>query len=230
MDISKPEDFYAAWSEDRTYVRADLKPKHRRQYEAQFWRPARCRADMSVLEVGCGTGLFLAFLAEKGVTDFTGVDPEPRVLDHMPAALAEHVHITDILGYLDGAADRTFDRVAMFDVFEHFSPYEGVDLLRRLRSRLAPDGLIAARVPNLSSPWGLRHHFGDLTHKAAYTPDSIKQAAAAAGYRVVECVPVRRARGARRLVQTWAERLAGWAFGEAPEVWTATFVAILQRD
>ncbi|OHC74166.1 MAG: hypothetical protein A3G18_08280 [Rhodospirillales bacterium RIFCSPLOWO2_12_FULL_58_28] len=227
MPDSEPIDFYASGATSRTYVAPVVKRKHRRQFDDIFWRPAECRSDMSFLEIGCGSGLFLAYLKEKGARDVVGVDQEKRVKDYMPPDLAAHVLTTTVDDYLCSKPERTFHRVAMFDVFEHFPPEEGVALLERLRRFLTPDGRIVIRVPNMSSPWGPRHHFGDLTHRAAYTPDSLRQAAAAAGYELVQSLPVRRGRTLQRFLQRPVEKLAGLVLTESPKIWTATFVAVL---
>ena len=80
MDFQKLEDFYRVYDQHRTYVRAEVRPKHLRNFDEQFWRPARVSAGHSVLELGSGVGLFLAYLVTKGVTDFTGVEQDEMVL------------------------------------------------------------------------------------------------------------------------------------------------------
>lgn len=60
--FKSPEDFYQVYDAHRTYVRPDVRPKHVRNFDDQFWKPADCMPTMSVLEIGCGTGLFLAYL------------------------------------------------------------------------------------------------------------------------------------------------------------------------
>lgn len=227
MPVTDHKDFYSACAGDRTYVQPIPKRKHHRQFDAQFWNASDCRKDMSFLEIGCGTGLFLAYLREKGAEDFIGIDQEERVLEYMPPGLAEHAITATIDDYLESKPEKTFHRIAMFDVFEHFPTQEGVALLERLRSLLAPDGKIVIRVPNLSSPWGLRHHFGDLTHRAAYTPDSIRQAAIAAGYDMVTQAPVTYGGAFKRVLRVLVEKITGWLFADAPEIWSATFITVI---
>lgn len=181
--FERPEDFYAVYGGYRDYVRPDLAPKHIRLFDANIWQPGRFRPDMAVLEFGCGTGIFLAYLLHKGVRRITGVDQDANVRRHMPDDIASHFIEQDIWSYLESQdGGERFDRIVMLDVLEHFSVYQAVDLLRRIKSILAPDGQVIVRVPNPSSPWGLRYQYHDLTHKAAYSPGALHQIALAAGY------------------------------------------------
>ena len=135
MDFQKLEDFYRVYDQHRNYVRAEARPKHLRNFDEQFWRPARVNAGHSVLELGSGVGLFLAYLDAKGVTDFTGVEQDENVIDYMPEDIARRVTIGDIWDSLDGF-ERKFNRIVLFDVLEHFSYFEGRRLLARLSSPL----------------------------------------------------------------------------------------------
>ncbi|MBT3358032.1 MAG: hypothetical protein HN403_00210 [Rhodospirillales bacterium] len=76
MEFEAPEDFYRVYDAHRTYVPAVVRPKHMRNFDEQFWRPAQVEPGHSVLELGCGTGLFLAYLQAKGISDFSGVDAD----------------------------------------------------------------------------------------------------------------------------------------------------------
>ncbi len=66
--------FYGTYASYKGYVTPTLRPKERRRFDADIWRPGRCDAAMSFLEIGCGTGQFLAYLAGKGVKRFLGID------------------------------------------------------------------------------------------------------------------------------------------------------------
>ncbi len=222
------DEIAAAAAHDRTLAPPVLKAKHVRQFDAQVWNPARCTAAMSYLELGCGTGLFLAYLLSKGVRRMIGIDREPLVLDQTLPAVATHMRVAEVDAFLADPPAEPVDRIVMLDVLEHFTPQTGVALLAALRRRLAPGGKVVVRVPNASSPWGLRHQFGDLTHRATYTPDSLRQAAVAAGYAPPLCLPVRRHRGLRAWLHVAVEKMARLAFDEVPVIWTATFVAVLE--
>ena len=74
--FERPEDFYAVYDGYRDYVRPDLAAKHIRLFDANIWQPGRFHPDMAVFEVGCGTGIFLAYLLHKGVRRLVGVDQD----------------------------------------------------------------------------------------------------------------------------------------------------------
>ncbi|HEC14559.1 MAG TPA: class I SAM-dependent methyltransferase [Rhodospirillales bacterium] len=226
-EFRKPEDFYNVYNEHRTYVRAEARKKHIRQFDEQFWLPASARNHMSVLELGCGTGLFLAYLKHKGVSDFSAVEADRDVLDYMPEDIAGRVTIGDIGDYIANT-ERTFDRIVMLDVFEHFSVYEGRDLLASLRPLLAPGGRVSLRVPNVASPWGLQYQFQDLTHKALYGPGNIRQLAMAAGYQTLAVFSARRGNKIKRFLEDGVHFALNRVLTEPPPLWGANMMVTLK--
>ncbi len=69
----------------------------------------------------------------------------------------------------------------MLDTFDHVT------------RALTPHGVFIARVPNAVSPLGGHTRYGDFTHESSYTERSVRQLAAAAGFRSVTvrpCPPV----------------------------------------
>jgi cyclopropane fatty-acyl-phospholipid synthase-like methyltransferase len=180
MKFEKLEDFYQVYDQHRTYVKAEIRKKHIRNFDDQFWNPAKVSSHHSVLELGCGVGLFLAYLQAKGITDFVGIDNDPNVTGYMPPEISEKVINGDIWAEIENLG-RRFDRIVLLDVFEHFSFVEGQQLLLLLKEKLTLDGKIILRVPNAASPFGLQYQFGDVTHKAAYGPGALQHVALAGG-------------------------------------------------
>lgn len=230
QDFNKPEDFYGVYDRHRTYVKAEVRKKHRREFTANLWQPADFQAGMRVLELGCGVGLFLAFLRSMGVEDAIGVEMDAKAKDYMPADLAAKVRTATFAEFLADATIAPFDRIAMLDVFEHFDPGEGVALLRRLKTLLKPGGKLIIRVPNMASPWGLQYQYNDLTHKGFYAPGNIRQLGLAAGWRTEACLPYRRGSAVRRMTDAVFERVMNRLLTDPPPVWTANFVAVLSPE
>lgn len=227
--MEKPEDFYKTYEKFKAYERLDLHDKHIRWYDREFWAPMGCDAAKSVLEIGCGTGHFLSYLKRKGVERFIGVDLDPRVVDFLDPEISDHVRIADVRDFISGQdGEPPFDCIVMLDALEHFSPFEAVALLQSLKRILADDGLINVRVPNVSSPWGLQHQYGDLTHKAAYTPDSLKQLAVASGFEAVEFLSQARGSPSRRFTEDILHGFLSRVLTEAPQIWSANFIGILK--
>ena len=226
MEFEKPEDFYQVYDRQRVYVPAVVRRKHIRSFDDQFWKPAEARTTHSVLELGCGTGLFLAYLKAKGVSDVVGVDSDAKACEFMPPEIAERVIVGDIWDAVAGF-DRQFDRIALFDVLEHFSHAEGRRLLAALRPLLKSDGRIVIRVPNAASPWGLQYQFGDLTHKAMYGPGGLSHLALAAGYDTVTRLSVRRGGAFRRFTESVVHRILDATLTEPPPLWGANIVVVL---
>ncbi|MDA0239504.1 MAG: class I SAM-dependent methyltransferase [Proteobacteria bacterium] len=228
-DLGKRAEFYASYEGFKSYSVPQLKAKQARLFDRQFWQPADCKDTMSMLELGCGTGLFLSYLDQKGVRDFIGVDADPALADVIPESVSDRFKATSIDEFIEGLEkDRRFDRIIMWDVLEHFEPTDGAALLRRLCQHLPDDGLIAVKVPNVGSPWGLAFQYGDLTHLAAYTPSSMRQLAIASGYDCVACYGEVSGTPRRRLTDPMVHWFLSKMLMRSPEIWSANFFALLR--
>ena len=228
MGVDSADDFYKVYAAYKRYQTPVVKAKHVRWYDREFWAPADCTPETSVLEIGSGTGEFLAYLKRKGVKRFEGVERDRDAVAVMDPALKDHVHVGDAWEFLARGGVGPFDRVVMLDVLEHFSAADGVRLLEKIKAVLAPDGLVVVRVPNMGSPWGGIHQFSDLTHKSAYTTGSLEQLALAAGYEAVAFLPQRRGSPFRRFAEDCLHWLLARMLATAPTVWTANVIAVLR--
>jgi len=223
-----PEKFYESYGSYREYVYPLIKKKHMRDFDKNFWRPSGFTANMSVLEIGCGTGLFLKFIEKRGIRNFIGIESDKKVLEYMPDDLKDKIKIIDIFDYLGGLSNgEIFDRVVLIDVLEHFNPQEGVDLLELIKPVLSRNGVVIARVPNVSSPWGTKYQYGDLTHKAAYAPGSLKQVGLMAGFDC-EVLPHRRGNPRKQLFESAIEKIINLVITDPPDIWTANMVGLFR--
>ncbi|MDA8232072.1 MAG: class I SAM-dependent methyltransferase [Magnetospirillum sp.] len=232
MDFSEPEHFYTVYDRHRTYVYAEIRRKHLAEFGRNIARPAEFRPTHRVLELGCGVGLFLAYLQAIGIKDFVGVEMDVKAKDFMPPAIREKVLTSSFETFFSDwnkDAQPLFDRIVLLDVFEHFSPGEGVALLRKICDLLTDDGRVVLRVPNAASPWGLQYQHNDLTHKTSYAPGNIRQLALAAGMDCVARLPYSRGSVVRRMTNGLIERALDAVLVDPPPIWSANFIVILKK-
>ena len=155
------------------------------RYYARNLLPRLPRArDSSILDLGCGSGLFLEFLARRGFTESRGIDAcdahiracSDRGLD---AELGDNV---DFLG----RNPERFDCVVMNHVLEHYDKEEGFALLEAVHGSLRPSGRIIAVCPNMGNPLTAgRGRYADLTHETGYTEESLRFILQLAGFEEV---------------------------------------------
>lgn len=220
---------YDSYATFKNYSTPQLGAKHIRRFDREVWEPANFRIDHAVLEIGCGTGLFLSYLAAKGVERYIGIDQDPALANVLSEGVREHFRQDDALTYAEAALKRgdRFDRIALFDVLEHFDVDGGRALLHALASLLATDGKIVVKVPNAASPWGLQFQYGDLTHRTAYTPESMAQQAIAAGLNCEMTYAHKLGSPARQRWETIIHGLLDRVVATPPSIWEGNFFAIL---
>lgn len=128
----------------------------------------------SVIDVGCGSGNWLAAFMSRGITDILGVEgdwlgsdilkiPQDRLLRHdlrQPLAL-----------------DRSFDLVLCLEVGEHL-PAESAETLVQSLTRLGPAVLFSAAIP---------HQMG-VGHINEQWPEYWQARFAQYGFQVVDCL------------------------------------------
>lgn len=221
-------DFYSSYRAYKNYKTPSLAAKDIARFDNEIWNPAAFSSATSCLEIGSGEGAFLAYLAAKGMTDFQGIDHDPALAAVQPSSVAAHFDCRDVWQYLElvGSVDKSFDRVVLLDVLEHFTPEEGFRLLMAIRGVLGREAKIVIKVPNASSPWGINYQFGDLTHKTAYNGESLRQLATASGYHVEAIYGQRRGSSRRMLTDAIVHRFLSWALLTPPPQWGANLYCI----
>jgi SAM-dependent methyltransferase len=97
----------------------------------------------TVLEVGCGAGYEVWFLARQLGCDAWGIDISPRIA--WPSLVGERVHLVEgDIAVRDTLPANTFDRVISFTVWEHIThPLEAITELARV---MKPGGLASIRA------------------------------------------------------------------------------------
>lgn len=106
-----------------------------------------------VLDIGCGTGQFLAHLASRGYL-VQGVEPSTTAREQ---AIREHA--LNVVATMDGVpSEERFNVVTMWHVLEHVPDLRAT--FKRLYALLAVGGLLVIAVPDRES-WDAEHYGTD---------------------------------------------------------------------
>jgi len=185
----------------------------RRHWRLRCRAVSRFRASGQLLDVGCGTGEFLAELRQFGDWQVCGVEVNPRAAAYARDVLGLAVYEGD-LASLDLPA-RSFDVVTAWDVFEHLS--NPSDVIQEIARLLKPDGVLLVTVPNARAwqarLWGKWWAGWEVPrHYYVYTLDALKRLLAAAGFWIVGRVHFPNER--YYLVQSWQRKLGARISGD----------------
>ncbi|HEX4321075.1 MAG TPA: class I SAM-dependent methyltransferase [Acidobacteriaceae bacterium] len=139
-----------------------------------------------ILDIGCGHGAFLYFLAAAGYTNVTGIDTSPEQINLAAKLGIDNAHCAQAFEYISSLAPDSLDVVILFDILEHLERQELFDLLDEIRRILRPGGMCLVHVPNGEGLFGMRILCGDLTHIQAFTQASARQLFTTIGFSRIE--------------------------------------------
>jgi 2-polyprenyl-3-methyl-5-hydroxy-6-metoxy-1,4-benzoquinol methylase len=170
-----------------------------------------CRRNGQLLDVGCGSGQALQFMAELG-WQVHGVDFDPKAVE-----IARRKGLEVRLGSLEDQAypSDSFDAITMSHIIEHV--HDPLSLLSECRRILKPGGHLVIVTPN-SKSWGHQRfganwmHLDPPRHLHIFNEQSLRGLAAAAGFQIVSlCTTIRDANGlfigSRSIEQTGRYRM-----------------------
>jgi SAM-dependent methyltransferase len=115
-------------------------------YESWLDALERIRKPGRLLDVGCGTGLFLAVARRRGWQPF-GIDDCAEATRHAREHFGLDVWDGEFAEFDPG--DQRFDAITGWDIIEHSR--DPVALLQTIASCLAPGGVVALSTPNQRS-------------------------------------------------------------------------------
>lgn len=140
----------------------------------------------SILDLGCGHGALIYYAKLEGFFNIRGID-----VSEQQVALAHELGITDVssgnlIEALELSLQSSLDVVVTFDVIEHFTKDELVNIVDLIQLALKPGGRWIIHAPNGISPFGGAVRFGDFTHVQSFTPSSLQQLLCASGFGLCE--------------------------------------------
>lgn len=184
------KDFYDRYYSEAYYRQGEtLSGWANKAYQALYswrtrWLAGRFLKTGSVLDFGCGRGVFLSYLPEG--TSKYGVEVNSRAVAFVKKNLPE-IEIYRRLGALEKRRAR-FELITLWHVLEHLEkPQETLSSLAKL---LKKDGHLVLSTPN-SASFGMRlakghwFHLDAPIHRRLYALGGLKALAKNAGLRVV---------------------------------------------
>jgi 2-polyprenyl-3-methyl-5-hydroxy-6-metoxy-1,4-benzoquinol methylase len=130
---------------------------------------------LRLLDVGCGTGAFLADASRY--FDVYGTDNAPEAI-----RLCKERGLTNLyVGTLDVySAPKPFDVITLLDVIEHTD--DDLDILRRARSLLKDGGHVLITVPAYQWLWSVHDEVNH--HRRRYTRTRLEDVVTKAGFAI----------------------------------------------
>jgi SAM-dependent methyltransferase len=154
------------------------------------WLPAR--RDAAVLDVGCGPGRVLAFLAARGYQRIEGFDRDPDAVRLARSRIDAPVTVEDDWARFLERRAGAFDLIVLKDVIYYLPRETVVDALRAVRRALKPGGRVILEVFNgaaYTGPFVAYKDEGILWIPTEHVVASVLQRAGFTGVRVLAHIP-----------------------------------------
>lgn len=136
---------------------------------------------VSILDVGCGTGLGMEALKSLGYENVQGLDINTKQVDaaQKKGLIAHCVKKTS--AWIEGL-ENSLDFVVATDVLEHMDAQEREEVLTAIRGKLKTGGHFLCTVPNANSSMASRWRYIDLTHQISFTESSLRTLLQSGGF------------------------------------------------
>lgn len=161
-----------------------------RTWDTHFRRFLPVERNAEILDAGCGSGGFVAYLHDLGYHRAEGVDINPDAVRRGREAATSDLHHADLRHWLSERPER-YRAIVARDVLEHFDKEEIVETVGLIRRGLKENGRLILQTVNAQSPFGLHIRYGDFTHEIAFTASGITSLLTRIGFSRVICHPVR---------------------------------------
>lgn len=137
-------------------------------------RRLKINENASILDIGCGTGSLAYNLKSLGFYNYLGVDISEEQIGIAKTMVCDfEFQRIGIFDFFESYVGPKFDVIFLMDFLEHFSLEEIFKILEFVSRNLKVDGKVAIHVPNGGAIFSGIVRYGDLTHKFAFTKQSI---------------------------------------------------------
>ncbi len=141
-------------------------------------------ASVQALDLGCGDGVFLQLLQEKG-WNAIGVDKN-HVMIEQAIAQGLQAQEQDLFEFLTETKHDSLTVLTAFQVIEHLKPASLNQLLRESMRVLQPGGLVLFETINPKTIGAHKWFHMDLTHEKLILPETLSWLCESIGFEVIE--------------------------------------------
>lgn len=131
------------------------------------------KRDEPCIDLGCGDGSLLHALKTMGFSNLSGVDVSAEQVK-LARRVCDRVEQAELMRGLNDQPDRHFAAIFLFDVIEHLTKSEVLELMDVVRRKLRRGGLFVCHCPNGDSPFVGSIHAGDFTHETLLNESSAR--------------------------------------------------------
>jgi len=143
--------------------------------------------ESKIVDLGCGYGAFLYALTLDGYRHVRGIDSSAEQVSAARRLGISNVEKREIMPFLAEIESESLDVVLSFDVIEHFTKNELINLVDEVHRVLRWDGCWVLHVPNAEGPFSALIRYADFTHELAFTRVSLDQLLRASRFSKVSC-------------------------------------------
>ena len=140
---------------------------------------------VSILDIGCGSGLGLCAIDGLGYKDIQGIDINALQVESSRQRGLQVHHVSETSAWLT-STEKRFDFVIATDVLEHMDAQERQHVMKGINDILTVGGRFLCTVPNANSALASRWRYIDLTHQTSFTESSLRTLFFAGGFTSVD--------------------------------------------
>mgnify|MGYP002623752612 CR=1 FL=1 len=146
------------------------------------WLPDNPHAPM--IDLACGSGRLLHLYKQLGYDNLAGVDISPEMV-HVARQVSDRVEQGDVIETVRRRPGH-YQLISAFDLIEHLTKNELLDLLGGCFDALAPGGRLILHTTNADSPMFTQIQYGDFSHEQCFSTAGLRRVLTLSGFEAVE--------------------------------------------